>query len=297
MDGLLVVDKPRGPTSFDVVRKVRGVVRRLTKTKKIKVGHVGTLDPFATGVLPLCIGRTTRFARFLIEGDKRYRATMRLGEVRTTDDTEGEIVEVSEGWKTLDEKQVRETLESLVGTQLQRPPIYSAIKIDGKCAYELARAGEIPEMVPREITIYSLEVERIELPDVQFTVASSKGTYIRAICRDVGAALGCGAHCHELRRLVAAGFDEAESVPMDLMLDADEDLFRSRLLSPAQMLRELPLVEVNSEASGRLRMGQMVEHENAYDAETMVRVLDKQDLVCVALVTRDGRIKPERVLS
>lgn len=305
MDGLLIIDKPEGLTSFDVVRKLRGVVRRLTGIKRPKVGHTGTLDPFATGVLPICVGRTTRLARYLIEGDKRYRATMRLGVTTTTDDVEGEPVSEPGDWQSLSEAKARQVLEGMIGPQMQRPPIHSAIKVDGRRAYELAREGMNPELAPRPITIHDLSVDQVALPDVTFTVTSSKGTYIRAICRDAGAALGVGGHCVGLRRLAAAGFEEREAQPLAPLLEgATLEQLQAGLHTPWEMLRCLRTVWVDEAAVVKIRQGQRVPIpesagqllEDLSPGEPLRVGTPDGVLVCVAL--REGdRLKPERVMA
>ncbi len=295
MDGLLVLDKPQGLTSFDVVRRVRGVVRRLGTVKKPKVGHAGTLDPFATGVLPICVGRATRLAQYLIDGDKRYRATLRLGIATDTEDSEGQVIE-EHPWQDLQPEVVRQTIESMVGQHMQTPPIYSAIRINGRRAYDMARAGEVPQMEPRPITIYSIDVESIDLPDVVFSVTASKGTYIRSLCRDIGQTLKVGGHCHALRRLAAAGFEEDESHLVEPIFTAEGEFFRARLLTPLEMLRALPLVQVSEACTERLRHGQTVPWEGLPEGDSPFRVSSPAgELVCVA--KRKGEaIKPERVM-
>ncbi len=299
MDGLIVIDKPQGPTSFNLVHRVRGAIRQLTGERKPKVGHVGTLDPFATGVLPLCVGRATRLARFLIEGDKRYRATLRLGQTTTTEDTEGEVVQTCD-WQGLEEEVVRATIEGLVGDHLQRPPIYSAIRVNGKRAYDLARAGKTPEMTPRPVTLFSVKVDAIALPDVVFTVHASKGTYIRSICRDVGEALGVGGHCLALRRLEAAGFTEGESVAPEVILEADLDGFKARLLSPSEMLRAMPALTLDEALVRQIRYGQKVWIPDGLageGAERVVKICDSDgELVCVGTIDTSGLLHTELVL-
>jgi tRNA pseudouridine55 synthase len=197
--GLVVVDKPGGLTSHDVVARVR----RLAGTRK--VGHAGTLDPMATGVLVLAVDRATRLLGHLTLTDKRYDATIRLGVSTTTDDAEGETLE-TRSTEGLTEDEVRAGLDALTGEIDQVPSSVSAVKIDGKRAYARVREGEQVELPPRRVTIHAIEVTAIELPDVRVSVHSSSGTYIRAIARDLGAALGVGGHLTALRRTAVGPF-------------------------------------------------------------------------------------------
>lgn len=205
--GLVVVDKPAGITSHDVVSRVR----RLAGTRK--VGHAGTLDPMATGVLVLGVERATRLLGHLLMTDKSYEATIRLGATTVTDDAEGEVLE-STPLDGVTEAMVREALERFVGDIEQVPTAVSAIKVDGKRAYQRVRAGEDVQLTPRPVTIHELVVTRVALPDVDVTVRCSSGTYIRAIARDLGAALGVGGHLTALRRTAVGpyGLDVAQTL-------------------------------------------------------------------------------------
>jgi tRNA pseudouridine55 synthase len=201
MQGLLLVDKPAGWTSFDVVNYVRRQVATAEgkKPKHVKVGHTGTLDPFATGLLILLIGKDyTRRAGEFSKLDKTYEVTMRLGQTSTTGDPEGEICAVSD--KVPTEADVKAALKQFVGEIMQTPPIYSAIKIDGQRAYKLARAGQEVKIEPRPVTINSLKLTSYTYPEVKFTADVSSGTYIRTLAEDLGHTLGTGAYTTQLRR-------------------------------------------------------------------------------------------------
>ncbi len=299
MEGVLLVDKPVGLTSFDVVHKVRNLVRKLGTIRKPKVGHTGTLDPFATGVLPICIGGTTKLSQFLIEADKRYRATMRLGEQTNTDDSEGEVIKKGD-LSSLVPETVHSAILALKGTHQQVPPQFSAIRIRGKRAYELARAGEVVHLEPRPITIHQVSVsEPITFPDVVFEVHASKGTYIRALCRDLGEELGCGAHCVGLRRLDAAGFDEKETITLDALLSLEtREEFERHLVSPWEMLRGLPAYQATEEQTRALSHGRLITPTTPFAQETPIRVSNPEGkLICVAMFVPPGRLKPRRVLA
>lgn len=211
-DGVLLVDKPAGWTSFDVVAKIRGQIKHsyLTRGEKptkrqLKVGHAGTLDPFATGLLVILLGDATKKAGEFLKLDKEYEATIRLGASSTTGDPEGEITEISGVIPSREE--VEAAIEKFRGTISQRPPIFSAIKIDGKRAYKLARDGKDVEIPERHITIHSLEIVDYSYPELKIRTHVSSGTYIRSLAVDIGEALGTGAYCSALRRTRVAEYN------------------------------------------------------------------------------------------
>jgi tRNA pseudouridine55 synthase len=202
MQGMLLIDKPSGWTSFDVVGKVRRMATEAglntTGKKRFPVGHTGTLDPEATGLLVLLLGDATKKAPALTKMDKTYEVIMRLGQTSTTGDEEGEKAQGSN--RRPDEDEVLSALQRFEGDIMQTPPIYSAIKINGQRAYKLARAGKAPQMEPRRVRIAHIELQSYDYPDVRFVAAVSSGTYIRSLVEDIGALLGTGAYMAALRR-------------------------------------------------------------------------------------------------
>lgn len=207
MNGYVCIDKPSGWTSFDVVNKIRGI----SETKK--VGHSGTLDPFATGLLIILLGNHTKRQEELMKQDKTYEVTAVLGKVSATGDPEGEISRVSEQQPS--EAALRTALASFTGQISQIPPIYSAIKINGKKAYEMARAGKEVEMKAREVTVYSIEEVEYVYPTMRFTTRVSSGTYIRSLVSDIGESLGVGAYTTELRRTSIGEMTLEDALPME----------------------------------------------------------------------------------
>jgi tRNA pseudouridine55 synthase len=197
-DGIILIDKPAEMTSFGVVARVRRVLTQAAQ-KKVKVGHTGTLDPFATGLMILVVGKECKNAGQYSKLDKVYEATFHLGQTSTTGDPEGELTTVSGSMPTRTE--IEDTLRKFQGEIMQRPPIFSAIKIDGKRAYKLARDGEEIEIPERPVTIHSLELLDYTYPELKIRTHVSSGTYIRSLCVDIGAMLGTGAYCTVLRRL------------------------------------------------------------------------------------------------
>lgn len=219
MNGILLVDKPAGWTSFDVVNKVRRIIQNselnVTGKKRFPVGHTGTLDPLATGLLVLLLGTYTKRAPELTKLDKVYEVTMRLGQTSSTGDEEGEKTIVSDKRPTADE--LKQALKKFVGDQLQTPPIYSAIKVGGQRAYKLARQGKTVELKPRPVHIAALRLNKYEYPLAEFTTHVSSGTYIRSLVEDIGKMLTTGAYMADLRRTHIGDFDIAAAVPADML--------------------------------------------------------------------------------
>ena len=197
-DGILLIDKPAGMTSFGVVARIRRVLSERAG-KKVKVGHTGTLDPFATGLMILVIGKECKNAGSYSKLDKVYEATIHLGQNSTTGDPEGEISDIS--GKVPSETEIKKTLSNFTGEITQRPPVYSAIKINGQRAYNLARKGKVVEMPMRQVTISSLELVEYNYPEIIIRTHVSSGTYVRSLAEDVGKELKVGAYCKQLRRL------------------------------------------------------------------------------------------------
>lgn len=214
--GVVVVDKPSGPTSFDVVRRVK----HLFKVKRC--GHTGTLDPTATGVLPICIGDATKVAGFVADGEKEYDATVRFGESTDTQDGAGKVLE-QKPVDGLAREQVEEALRGFVGLITQLPPMYSARKVDGKRLYELAREGEEVEREARQVHIEEAHLTFFRPPDAGIFVRCSKGTYLRTIAHDLGQAVGTGAHLRELKRVRVGPFALEDSVGLDVLMNAAKD--------------------------------------------------------------------------
>jgi tRNA pseudouridine55 synthase len=249
MHGFVVIDKPAGITSHDVV----AAVRRICKLKK--VGHTGTLDPFATGVLPVAIGEGTKAIPFLDESVKMYRAVMRLGAVTDTQDCTGTILRTAP-WQQVTLAAVQKLLPGFTGPITQIPPMYSAIKKDGVPLYRMARAGVSVEREPRQVTIHRIEIEQFSPPEITFTVSCSPGTYVRTIAEDLGELLGCGAHLTELRRTASGIFSlkEACSIP-ELQLQVESDRQGSWLMPLSVALGHMQQVALNEGGLRKVEKG------------------------------------------
>ena len=244
-NGILILDKPADWTSHDAVSKLRGVLHER------RIGHGGTLDPMATGVLPVFVGRATRAVELFESAQKTYIAGLRLGMVTDTEDITGRTL--SEHPVAVTEQALRTALEAQVGDQLQTPPMYSAIKIGGKKLYELARAGKSVERKPRPITIYEMTLLGFDGVHAEFRVTCSKGTYVRSICRDLGERLGCGGCLDSLRRTAAGVYTERDAVTMEQILAAAEPL--SFLRPVDSLFADLPAVTVGEKETWRIRNG------------------------------------------
>ena len=264
-NGIIIIDKPAGWTSMDVCAKLRGMFHEK------RVGHAGTLDPMATGVLPVFIGRATRAVEFAADSDKEYIAGLKLGVVTNTQDTTGEILE--ERPVTVARSEVETVLSRFTGAIEQVPPMYSAIKVNGKKLYELARKGKEVERKPRPVTIYSLGINETESPvDFQLSVRCSKGTYVRTLCHDIGQALGCGGCMSSLRRVKAAGFTLADSVALDTVQEAvDRGEGESLLLPVDRCFRDQPRLTLRTAgAEKKIRNGAALSVPDIPDGEYRV---------------------------
>lgn len=253
-EGVLPVYKPEGFTSHDVVAKARGIL------KMKRIGHTGTLDPAVTGVLPLCLGRATRMVEYLQEMPKEYEATLLLGMATDTEDMSGTVIEQVDK-VTVTEQQIRSVLEHFVGTISQIPPMYSALKKDGKRLYELAREGKVVERSPREVTIHELVITGFELeadhPKLSFRVLCSKGTYIRTLCVDIGRALGVPAVMAELKRTISAGIPASRCLTFEQIAEyVNDGTLESYLIPVDQAVYHLPSHQVSSEKVKAALQGQ-----------------------------------------
>jgi tRNA pseudouridine55 synthase len=287
--GLLLVDKPAGPTSHDVV----AIARRALGTRR--VGHTGTLDPFATGLLVVCVGSATRLVEFLTGLPKRYLAGVRLGIRTTTDDPEGEVEATSDSWRTLTRPDVERALEPLRGPIQQTPPRFSAKKVAGEPAYALARRGEDVVLAPIAVEIHALDLLAWNPPHLELDVRCSAGTYVRTLARDLGERLGTGAHLTSLRRTEVGSFRVDDALDLDGLHDAGT--VERAWIRPADALAHLPRVRIGAEDAERLAHGQSVPvGEGAPGDRGPLAVVLGDELVAVA--ERHGdRLRPRKVFA
>lgn len=289
MLGLLNINKPSGMTSHDVVN----AVRRITGIRQ--VGHTGTLDPLATGVLVVLVGPATRLAQYLSGVDKTYTAVVRLGETTSTYDAEGEIL--LRRPVTVGCADIEVALAAYRGPLLQTPPMVSAVKVDGKPLYKLARKGQEIERQPRQVTIHALTLDACALPEFTLTITCSAGTYIRSLAHDLGEQLGCGAHLVALTRTATGRFDLAHSVTLEqLRALAEADRLAEALLPPDMAVMALPEITLTPAMESAVRYGQSIElPDMPAAAEVRAHAADGH-LVAVLIPLEDGRWRPTLVL-
>lgn len=299
MDGILNIYKEKGFTSHDVV----AVVRKTLHMKK--VGHTGTLDPDAEGVLPICVGKGTKLADIIMDGRKTYRAVLHLGVTTTTEDASGEVLE--EKPVIFDESNIQEIIKGFIGTLEQIPPMYSAVKINGKKLYELAREGKEVARKARKITVYDIRICRFIPPcQVEMDVDCSKGTYIRTLCADIGKVLGCGGHMASLVRTATGGFSLENAIKLDKLKEmAEAGQLQLVLLKLEDALKEYTRVFVLEKSDKLLYNGGKIwddffQAEKEIESGQIVTVFDhEKNLVGLYTVAQEGKsffIKPFKML-
>jgi tRNA pseudouridine55 synthase len=297
LNGWLVIDKPAGITSSRVVERLRRVLG-------VKTGHAGTLDPLATGVLPVALGEALKTIRFASAGRKRYRFTICWGNARDTDDREGAVT--AESTVRPDSAQIAAALPRFLGTVLQRPPAYSAIKVAGRRAYALARAGQAPELAARQVEIDELRLVAVPDPDhAEFEAAVGPGTYVRSLARDLAEALGTLGHIAELRRTAVGPFAEVQAISLDSALSLGHSLAASGHLLPIEtVLDDIPALALTATEAARLRQGQRVTPQTEGERERLAGIDDgaivgaRLDRLLVALARiEDGHLWPIRIIN
>ena len=297
MDGVLLIDKPAGPTSHDVVARLRSV------TRERSIGHTGTLDPRATGLLPLVLGKATRLASLLTGSDKTYDAAVHLGFATETDDAEGRPLGEPRECPPADA--VRHALSGFVGAQLQVPPAHSAKKVGGHKAYDMARRDQALELAPVAVTVHAIDGVTLDDNLVSFTVCATAGFYVRALARDLGAALGCGGHLASLRRTAAGRFSLADALPLDEAERLGPDV-AVRLIPAADAVGHLPAVTVNAAGLRRASHGNPLspnhlEHPwipaGGPGPGPDIRILDADGALVALAHSRGGALHPAVVLG
>ena len=267
MQGILIINKPKGFTSQDVVSKVKKILNIK------KAGHTGTLDPLATGVLPVLLGNYTKLSKYLIEHDKTYIAKVKLGKKSDTGDSEGNVVETQEvDLKNISEENVKKILKSFLGKQKQIPPMYSAIKIDGKKLYEYAREGKKVDVEPRDIEIYDIKLLSINELEIEFEVSCSKGTYIRSLCEDIAQELGTIGYMSSLNRILVDRFSIEEAIDFETLEKMKDDV-ENKLITMEDVFSSLDKIKLNNRKKELFLNGVMLTFPlndgiyNIYDVE------------------------------
>lgn len=286
VDGVLLLDKPQGMTSNAALQSAKRLL------DAAKAGHTGTLDPLATGLLPLCFGEATKFSGYLLDADKAYTARLKLGVRTSTGDAEGETLEVRP--VAVDERALEDAVARFRGAIEQVPPMHSALKRDGRPLYEYARAGVEVEREARRVTIHSLAWRDLANDEVTIEVACSKGTYVRVLAEDIGATLGCGAHLTALRRTAIGPFRVADAVTLDVLADLAPEARRGVLRSIDSLIQGLPEVGVALALADAFRQGRPV--PGVARPGMPVRVYAEGRFLGVAEALPDGRLQPRRVV-
>lgn len=287
-NGILPVDKPEGPTSHDVVAQAR----RALGTRRI--GHTGTLDPFASGLLLLCIGPATRVAEYLVGMDKSYQAVIRLGERTDTDDRTGTVLSATEEWRELQLESVRAAAAEFQGELAQVPPAYSAKKVEGERMYERARRGQAVDLPPVPVTVYRLTILSMALRDITVEIDCSSGTYIRSIARDLGERLGVGAHLAALRRTRIGSHEVSEAIPVTALDDADA--VRRAWIPAVQALGHFQQVEVSPAQAREIGHGGPVAAPASVTGGAAVAITLAGELIAIGEVA-GGMLRPRKVFQ
>lgn len=295
VSGIVLLDKPLGITSNRALQ----IVKRLFNAAK--AGHTGSLDPLATGLLPLCLGEATKVSGFLLDADKVYLATLKLGVKTFSADAEGEVIE-TRPVENYTQKQINAAIEPFLGDIEQTPPMHSALKVDGQPLYKLAHQGIVVERKSRPVHIYDIDVLRHEGDEIDIEVHCSKGTYIRTLAEDIGEKLGCGAHLSALRRTESGPFHLEESISLDELeqlaetaAEAGFDEMDSILMPAEEALHDWDDVELSEDAAFYLCRGQAVQVPNA-PTEGLVRLFsEKEGFLGIGEIMDDGRVKPNRL--
>ena len=285
MDGVLIINKPKGFTSHDVVN----ILRKALNTKKI--GHTGTLDPNATGVLPILIGKATKISKYLIEHNKTYIATISLGEKTDTGDGQGNIIEKDLNFQNISCKQIGDVLKTFIGKQKQIPPIYSAIKINGKKAYEYARKGQTVELEPRDIEIYSIDLIKIENNEITFEVSCSKGTYIRTLCEDIAKKIGTIGYMKELTRTSVNEFKLGNAVTIDEIKE-NSLIVKEKVINIETIFKDKPELELNDRKKELFLNGVRLTFEKPND---IYRIYNNNEFIGLGTV-QDNLLKRDVII-
>ena len=290
VDGILLLDKPAGITSNEALQRARKLLGAR------KAGHTGSLDPIATGLLPLCFGSSTRWSGYFLGSDKSYKATVRLGETTETGDSEGAVT--TRRPVNVSESHVRSILQEFVGTRLQIPPMYSAIKVDGQPLYKLARQGKEIAREPREVTVHNLDFQSYDGRDIELTLRCSSGFYVRTLATEIGEKLETGGHVIALRRLGVAGLVVDQALTLDDLAKMPGSVERRACLgSVGEALDHLPAVELSVDAAFYLCRGQRVRASNL-PGEGSVRLYSSATgFLGVGVVGPQGTVAPERLVS
>jgi len=292
IDGIVILDKAIGLSSNRALQEVKRIFDAQ------KAGHTGSLDPLATGVLPLCLGEATKVSQFLLDSDKKYRAKVKLGVRTDSGDSEGNVLESCADFQ-VSQQQIEKALIPFRGEIEQVPPMYSALKVNGVPLYKMARKGQTIEREARQITVYSIELTAFEGDELELEIACSKGTYIRTIADDLGQALGCGAHIIALRRTQAGAFTEADCVTTQQLIEECESgglsVIDEHLIPMDKAIEDLPEVVLPSITASFIKNGQAVLVRHLPE-EGLVRLYEEGQFIGIGCIDDDGKVAPRRLI-
>lgn len=289
INGILLLDKPHGFSSNQALQKIKWLL------KAAKAGHTGTLDPLATGLLPLCFGEATKFAHYLTEADKTYIATLKLGATTTTGDAEGDVLTTSQ--VNVSRTEFETACQQFVGEISQTPPMYSALKHEGKALYEYARAGVEIERQARQVSIHNIQVNAFADDVAEITVTCSKGTYIRTLAEDIGRQLGCGAHLIGLRRIATANYGIEEAITLEQFEAMTDDERLTALAAPDSAVDYLPAVTLDDDSAFYLLQGQPVWRSGKIPSGLLRLYNQQQVFLGLGELQADGKIAPKRLMQ
>lgn len=293
ISGILVLDKPEGLSSNAALQKVKRVFQAN------KAGHTGSLDPLATGVLPLCLGEATKVSQFLLDSDKRYLATLKLGVRTDSGDSEGAVIGGSENVE-VQRAEIEDALRAFRGEIEQLPPMHSAVKVNGTPLYKLARKGTTVPRKPRKVTVYEIELKAMSGSELELEIFCSKGTYIRTIADDLGQKLGCGAHVIALRRLQAGVFKENDCISLDVLHEEAEtqglEQIDQHLVPMDAAIKELPEVVLPEITASHIKKGQAVLVRHLPE-EGLVRLYEEEQFIGIGSIDDDGKVAPRRLIA
>lgn len=287
--GVLLLDKPLGLSSNHAMQRVKNLYQAE------KAGHTGSLDPLATGLLPICLGEATKFAHFLLDADKSYLATVKLGIKTTTADAEGEVIQQRP--VDITQTDLQQVLQAFTGAIQQTPPIYSALKVDGKPLYAYARAGQSVEISARQVHIHGLQLQQLHEDTFTIEVVCSKGTYIRSLAQDIGDKLGCGAHLIGLRRTRSGLFDLQHSFTLEQLLPLDLPMLDQKILAIDVLVQHLSPLTLDSQQTHAIQHGQSITLDKEIKSNEIIRLYDMAgQFIGLAEHLAEGKVFPKRLV-
>lgn len=291
IDGVLLLDKAYDISSNKALQQIKHLFRAK------KAGHTGSLDPLATGLLPICLGEATKFSSYMLHADKSYEVTYKLGEQTTTADIEGEVVQTKPFDATLTQAQLQQVADSMIGVMMQVPPMFSALKVKGIPLYELARQGKEVLRQPRRMTLFKFNIDKVEYPYVSATLTCTSGFYVRTLGEDFAALLGTLAHVTRLHRIQVGSFDIADSISYEVAQTLEEDDLEAQLIATEDMIKQFPSCQLNELQLQNIFQGKTIFNVKGLPAKGFIRLTYENEFVGLGLVKEGRMISPKRLLN